>query len=99
MSLTISVNQPNLPEGEPVYIQGLGLFENGSPPRQLTDEEIQNWQVFHPGRDLTKERFYGVEISNVEQKNADEVVLHDLEKSEEKAAPKKTAPKTEKEVN
>lgn len=42
----LSIDQPNLPKGEPVQIPGLGTFKNGS-SHPVTKEEAQAFRVYH----------------------------------------------------
>lgn len=42
----IEINQPNLPEGEPIQVPGLGTFENGQ-TYDVTEEEGNSYRAFH----------------------------------------------------
>lgn len=42
----LSVNQPNLPKGEPVQIAGLGTFKNGS-SYPITKTQAEFYRTFH----------------------------------------------------
>ena len=46
MALTVVVNNPNLPEGVEVAIDGLGSLVNGE-PREFSDEEIAQFEAAH----------------------------------------------------
>lgn len=105
MTLQISVNQPNRPEGDEIYINGLGLFKNGE-QRELTEEVVGNWDIHNPDVDLRTANFpAGVEVFDPDQKQADEALLHQLEakadagkSSTETELSKKTTPKKTEEV-
>lgn len=45
----VKISFPNLPDGEPVEVLYLGLFENGS-TANVTEEAVANW-VLHTGKD------------------------------------------------
>lgn len=44
--VSVTVNQPSVPQGEQVDVPGLGLFKNGV-PRSVTDEDMITFNAVH----------------------------------------------------